>query len=197
LAVSASELLVFLMDKARDRLKMNHISVPSKNLTKVAAAALALFVGISLVYSAWEAYLWVEFDHVNIPIDDASKYVVENLTPYENIIVLCGGNYFSADMVEYYLLVYDPNQEQPIQYPELAVDAYKPDFNYTFLIETSEAINVKYLLLFEHGNITYYDSDLRYSDVLNAMLDTNRFTVEKELGTSPRRIFILRFLSNS
>jgi hypothetical protein len=65
------------------------------------------------------------------------------------------------------------------------------------LIKTSEAINVKYLLLFEHGNITYYDSNLRYSDVLNAMLDTNRFTVEKELGTSPRRIFILRFLSNS
>ncbi len=197
LAVSASELLVFLMDKVRDRLKMKHISFPDKNITKVAAAALAVFVGASLVYSAWEAYLWVEFDHVNIPIDDASKYVVEGVTPDEKIIVLCGGNYFSADMVEYYLLVYDPNQEQPMQYPELPVDAYKPDFNYTYLIETSENINVKYLLLFEHGNITYYDSDLRYSDVLNAMLDTNRFTIEKELGTSPRRIFILRFLSNS
>ena len=197
LAVSASELLVFLMDKARGRLKMNHINFPRKYLTKVAAAALAVFVGVSLVYSAWEAYLWVEFDHVNIPIDDASKYVVDHLTPDENIIILCAGNYFSADMVEYYLLVYDPNQEQPMQYPDLPVDAYMPEFNYTYLIETSEAINVKYLLLFEHGNITYYDSDLRYSDVLNAMLHTNRFTVEKELGTSPRRIFILRFISNS
>lgn len=197
LAVSASELLVFLIDKARDRLKMEHINLPNKNFTKVAASALVVFVGVSLVYSAWESYLWVEFDHVKIPIDEASKYVVERLSPDQKIIVLCGGNYFSADMVEYYLLVYDPNQEQPLQYPELPVDAYKPDFNYTNLIEISEAINVKYLLLFEHGNITYYDSDLRYSDVLDDMLNTNRFTVELELGASPRRIFILRFLSNS
>lgn len=197
LAVSASELIMSLFDKARDRLKLTHINFPDKNFTKVAAAALAIFVAASLAYSAWEAYLWVEFDHVNIPIDDASKYVVERVTPDEKIIVLCGGNYFSADMVEYYLLVYDPNQEQPVQYPELPVDAYKPDFNYTELIETSETTNVKYLLLFEHGNITYYDSDLRYSDVLDAMIDTNRFTIEQELGASPRRIFILRFLSNS
>lgn len=197
LAISASDLLVSLWDKAGDRLKLKHLNFPDKNLTKVAAATLAVFVGASLAYSAWEAYLWVEFDHVNIPIDDASKYVVEAVTPDEKIIVLCGGNYFSADMVEYFLLVYDQNQEQPVQYPEYPVDAYKPNFNYTELIETSEATNVKYLMLFEHGNITYYDTDLRYSDVLNDMLDTNRFEIEETMGASPRRIFILRFLSNS
>ena len=80
-----------------------------------------------------------------------------------------------------------------MQYPELPVDAYKPEFNYTELIEASEATNVKYLLLFEHGNITYYGSELRYSDVLDDMLETHRFTVERALGDSPRRIFILRF----
>jgi len=197
LAVSASEFILFLWDKVKDRLRTPHISFRQKSLTKVAAAALVVAVSVSVVYSSWEAYLWAEFDHVNIPVDEASQYVVERVTSNESIVVLCGGNYFSADMVEFYLLVYDPNQEQPMQYPELAVDAYKPSFNFTWLIETSEEMNVKYLLLFEHGNITFYETDLRSQDVLEAMLDTDRFVVEKEFGTFPRRIYILRFLSNS
>jgi 4-amino-4-deoxy-L-arabinose transferase-like glycosyltransferase len=197
LAVSASEFILFLWDKAKNRLKAPHLSFRQKSLTKVAAAALVVAVSVSVVYSSWEAYVWVKFDHVNIPIDKATQYVAERVTPDEKIVVLCAGNYFSADMVEFYLLLSDPNQEQPMQYPELAVDAYKPSFNYTWLIESSEASNVKYLLLFEHGNGTYYESDLRAQDVLEAMLDTGRFTVEEEFGTFPRRIFILRFSSNS
>ena len=197
LAVSASELILFLWDKAKDRLRAPHLSFRQKNLTKVAAAVLVVALSVSVIYSSWEAYVWVEFDHVNIPIDDASEYVVKNVTADEKIVVLCAGNYFSADMVEFYLLLSDPDQEQPMQYPELAVDAYKPSFNFTWLIESSEASNVKYLLLFEHGNITYYESDLRSHDVLEAMLDTDRFVVEKEFGTFPRRIYILRFLLSS
>jgi len=197
LAVSASEFILFLWDKAKDRLRAPHISFREKNFTKVAAAVLVLFVSVSVIYSSWEAYVWVEFDQVNIPIGDASQYVVERVTLNEKIVVLCGGNYFSVDMVEFYLLVSDPNQEQPMQYPELAVDAYKPSFNFTWLIESSETLNVKYLLLFEHGNITFYESDLRSHDVLEAMLDTDRFVIEKEFGSFPRRIYVLRFLSNS
>jgi len=197
LAVSASEFILFLWDKAKDRLKAPHISFRQKNLTKVAASVLVLLVSASVIYSSWEAYVWVEFDQVNIPIDEASQYVVERVTSDEKIVVLCGGNYFSADMVEFYLLVSDPNQEQPTQYPELPVDAYKPSFNFTWLIENSETRNVKYLLLFEHGNITFYESDLKAHDVLDAMLDTNRFVVEKEFGSFPRHIYVLRFLSNS
>lgn len=197
LAVSASEFILFLWDKAKDRLRIPHLSFRQKSLTKVAAAALVVAVSVSVVYSSWEAYVWIEFDHVNIPVEEATRYVVERVTPDEKIVVLCAGNYFSADMVEYYLLVSDPNQEQPTQYPELAADAYKPSFNFTYLIETSEKTNVKYLMLFEHGNITFYETDLRSHDVLEAMLETERFVVEKEFGTFPRRIYILRFLLDS
>jgi hypothetical protein len=196
LAVSASECILFLWDKAKNTWRAPHISFHQKNLAKISAAILVVAVSVSVIYSSWEAYVWVEFDHVNIPIEEASQYVVERVTPNEKIVVLCGGNYFSADMVEFYLLKSDPDQEQPMQYPELAVDAYKPSFNFTWLIESSEELNVKYLLLFEHGNITYYESDLRYQDVLEAMLDTNRFVVEEDFGTFPRRIYVLRFLSN-
>ena len=197
LAVSASELILFLWDKCKDRLKAPNISFRQKNIIKVAAAALVLCVGVSVVYSAYEAYLWVEFEHVNIPIDEASRYVVERVTPDEKITVLCAGNYFSADMVEFYLLVFDPNQEQPVQYPELAIDAYKPSFNFTYLIEDCEVRNVKYLLLFEHGNVPYCDPEWRAQDVLDSVLDTGRFEVEMEFGTTPRRIYIIRFLKNS
>jgi 4-amino-4-deoxy-L-arabinose transferase-like glycosyltransferase len=197
LAVSASEFILFLWDKAKDRLKAPHLSFRQKNLTKVAAAALVVAVSVSVVYSSWEAYVWVHFDHVDIQVEEATQYVAERISSKETIVVLCAGNYFSADMVEFYLLVSDPDQEQPIQYPELAVDAYKPSFNFTYLIETSETENVKYLMLFEHGNITFYETDLRSQNVLEAMLDTDRFVVEKEFGTFPRRIYILRFLLDS
>jgi 4-amino-4-deoxy-L-arabinose transferase-like glycosyltransferase len=197
LAVSASEMILFLWDKARSRMKAPNINLRKKNIAKVAAAALVVLVSVSVAYSAWEAYLWVEFDHVNIPIDEASKYVAEHVTADENIMILCAGNYFSADMVEFYLLASDPNQEQPMQYPELPVDAYKPSFNYTDLIELCKKDTVKYLMLFELGNITFYDSDLRYQDVLDDMLATNRFTIEKEFGTFPRQIYVLRFLSKT
>jgi len=196
LAVSASECILFLWDKIKDKWRAPNISFHQKNFAKIFAVILVVAVSVSVIYSSWEAYVWVEFDHVNIPIEEASQYVVERVTPNEKIVVLCSGNYFSADMVEFYLLKSDPDQEQPMQYPELAVDAYKPSFNFTWLIESSEELNVKYLLLFEHGNITYYESDLRYQDVLEAMLDTNRFVVEEYFGTFPRRIYILRFLSN-
>jgi hypothetical protein len=193
LAVSASEFILFLWDKAKNRLKAPNLSFRQKNLTKVAAAALVAVVSVSVIGSSWEAYVWVEFDHVKIPIDEATQYVVERVTLKDEIVVLCSGNYFSVDMVEFYLLRSDPNQEQPMPYPNLPVDAYKPSFNFTCLIESSEALNVKYLMLFEHGNITFYESDLTSHDVLATMLDTDRFVVEKEFGTSPRRIYILRF----
>jgi 4-amino-4-deoxy-L-arabinose transferase-like glycosyltransferase len=197
LAVSASEFILFLWDNVKDKLKAPNLSFYQKSLAKVVAAVLVVAVSISIVYSLWEAYVWVEFDHVNIPISEATQYVVERVTLNETIVVLCGGNYFSTDMVEFYLLVSNPDQKQPMQYPELAVDAYKPSFNFTWLIERSEVLDVKYLLLFEHGNITYYESDLRSQDILDTMLDTQRFVVEKDFGTHPRRIYILRFLLNS
>jgi len=197
LAVSASDFILFLWDKAKDRLRAPNISFREKNVTKVAAAVLVLLVSVSVIYSSWEAYLWVEMDQVHVPIGEASQYVVERVTLNEKIVVLCEGNYFSADMVEFYLLIYNPNQKQPMQYPERPVDAYTPLFNVTWLIESSETLNVKYLLLYEHGNLTFFQSELTSQTVLETMLNTNRFVVEKEFGSFPRQIFILRFLSNS
>jgi 4-amino-4-deoxy-L-arabinose transferase-like glycosyltransferase len=193
LAISGSDLILFLWDKGRKKLTAPFLSSRRKILTKIAVVGLVLLVGTSIIYSSYEVYRWVKIDHVNIPIKEASRYVVERSTLNETIVVLCAGNYFSADMVEFYLLVYNPDQKQPMQYPELPVDAYKPLFNVTWLTESSKAWNVKYLLLFEHGNITFFQSDLTSPDVLEAMLDSGNFIKETEFGSFPRRIFILRF----
>jgi hypothetical protein len=141
--------------------------------------------------------LWLETDQVYVPVEEACQYVAERTTLNEKIVVLCTVNYFSADMVKFYLLLSNPNQEQPMQYPERPVDAFTPFFNVTWLIESSETLNVKYLLLYEHGNITFFQSELTSNDVLETMLNTNRFDVKKKFGSFPRQIFVLRFLSNS
>lgn len=197
LAISGSEFILSLWDKAKNIMRAPHVSFRTKNFTKVAAAVLVLLASASVIYSSWETYLWLETDQVYVPIEEACQYVAERTTLNEKIVVLCAGNYFSADMVEFYLLLSNPNQEPPMQYPESAVDAYTPFFNVTWLIESSETLNVKYLLLYEHGNITFFQSELTSHDVLETMLNTNRFVDEKEFGSFPRQIFILRFLSNS
>ena len=196
LAVAGSEFILFLWDKAKERLRVPNISFRTKNLIKVAAACLVLLVSISLIYSSQEAYSWAKMDHVYIPVGEASQYVAERTTLDETIFALCPSNYFNADMIKFYLWINDPNREQPLQYPD-PVDAYKPDFNVTWLIETSETLNVRYLLLFETGNNTFYQSELTAQHVLAMMLDTNRFIVENQFGSFPRQIFIIRFLPNA
>jgi len=194
LAVSASELILFLLDKAKQRLKQPQISFKQKNLIRIAAAALVVTVGVSVVYSCWDAYNWIEKDRIQIPAAESVQYVVEHTTSDDELVVLCGDNFFSVDLVEFYLLRSDPNREQPLQYPEKAVDAYEPVVNVTWLIETCDELNTKYLFLFEHGNNTFYESELTSNKVLEIMQQTNRFNLEKTFGTAPRRIYIINFV---
>jgi hypothetical protein len=151
----------------------------------------------SVLYSSLNAYLWVEKDHFHVPVEEASQYVAKRSASNEAIIVLCASNFFNIDMMRFCLQIYDPNQRALWQYPELPVDAYTPFFNETTLIERSEALDVKYLLLYEYGNVTFFQSEWRAPNVLEVLLDTDRFAKDTEIGTFPRRIFIMRFLSIS
>ena len=197
LAVSASDFILFIWDKAKDGLRARQTSLRKKNITKVATTVFMFLVVASVLYSSRDAYLWVERERVHVPVEEASQYVAKRSALNETIVVLCTSNFFGVDTVEFYLRAYDPNQRQPWYYPELPVDACMPLFNETTLIERSEALHVKYLLLYEYGNITFFQSELTSHDVLEIMHNTNRFIVEKEFGSFPRRIFIMRFLSIS
>jgi len=195
LAVSASDFILLVWDKVKNGLKACQISLRKNRIIAVAATVFIFFVVASVLYSSLNAYSWVEKDHFHVPVEEASQYVAKRSASNEAIIVLCASNFFNIDMMKFCLQIYDPNQRALWQYPELPVDAYTPFFNETTLIERSEALDVKYLLLYEYGNVTFFQSEWRASNVLEVLLNTNRFAVDTEIGTFPRRIFIMRFLS--
>ncbi len=196
LAVSASDFLLYVWDKLKNNLNRRQIRLSKIKITKVATVFLIsvlLLLGIS---SSIDAYFWVERNQVYVPAEEASRYVAEHSELDETVAVLCAVNFFSPDLVKFYLKVNNPDLNPPWSYPDQPVDAFFLTFNVTTLIEQSEALNIKYLMLFELGNNTFFQSELTSQQVLDMMLDANRFIVEKEFGSFPRRIFIIRFSPN-
>ena len=189
LAISASDCILFFWDKAKQSFK--------KNISKIVAIFFIFLLAFLLIYSSNDAYYWIKKDQVHIPVDEASQYLTERLTSNETIAVLCASNLFNTKVMKFYLDMYGFPDQRLWQYPEKAVDAYTLLFNETTLIEHSEALHVKYLLLYEYGNITFFQSEWRAHNLLETLLNTDRFIVEEELGNFPRRIFIMRFLSTS
>ena len=193
LAVSASDFILLIWDKVKDGLRARQTSLRKMNITKVATTVFIFLVLASVLYSSRDAYLWVEKYQVYVPVEEASQYVAKRSALDETIIVLCPSNLFNMDMVKFYLRMYGPNQRAVWQYPEMPVDAYIPLFNVTELIERSEALNVKYLLLYEYGNIPFFQSELTFHEVFEMLHYTGRFVFEAEFGEHPRRIFIISF----
>ncbi len=197
LAVSASEFILFMWNKMKDGLRASKTSLRRTSIPKIAAIVFLLLMGASLVYSWGDAYSWVEQDHVYIPIKEATQYVSAHSALNETTVVLFTGNFFSTEMVKFYFDIHDSGERELWPYPENPADAYKPVLNETWLIERCEASNVKYLLLYEHGNITYFDSDWKSYYVLDRLKNSGRFTFETAFGDYPRQVNIIRFMPNS
>ncbi len=203
LAISASDFIVFLLGKAKENLRAPHIGFREKSITKIAATALVVLVSVSVIFSSWQAYLWVESDQIYVPVEEACQYVSEHSAINETAVALFTSNLFSVEIMRLYLAIYDSGQRELWKYPENPVDVYGSIPNYrmlifclTALVKRFEASSVNYLVLFEYGNNAFYQSDLRASDVLKGMRSTGRFVLEKEFGSFPRRIFIIRFSSS-
>jgi len=197
LAVSASEFILYMWDKLKDGLRAYKTSLHRMSTPKIAAAVFALLIGASLVYSWGNTYSWVEQEHAYIPMKEVTQYVSENSALNETVVVLFMGNFFSMDMVKFYLQRYDSGERELWPYPKDAADAYEPVLNETFLIERCEASNVKYLLLYEHGDENYCHSDWKSYYVLDRLVLSGRFTCETAFGDYPRRMVIIRFMPNS
>jgi len=197
LAVSASEFILFMWDKIKDGLRAPKISLRRTSIPKIAAIVFVLLMGASLVYSWGDAYSWVEFEHAYIPIKESAQYIIENSTLNESTVVLFTENFFSVDMVKFYLNIHDSGERELWPYPEDPADAYAPDLNVTWLIERCEASNVKYLLLYEHGDENYFGSDWKSYYVLDRLVLSGRFICETAFGDEPRRMIIIRFMPNS
>ncbi len=197
LAISASDLILFMWDKMKDGLKANKIRLHRTSIPKVAAVVFVLLLGSSVVYSWGDAHSWVDYEHAYVPMKEATQYVTENSTLNESTVLLFTGNFFSEDMVKFYWILQDSGDRVLWHYPEKPVDVYSPTLNVTWLIERCEATNVKYLLLYEHSAEKYFDSEWKPYYVLDRLVFSGRFMFEAVLGTYPRRVIIIRFLSNS
>ncbi len=194
LAISASDFILFIWNKATNYLRAHQISLNKKAIVKVATAILAFLVATSVLYSSRDAYLWIEKDHIGVPVKEASQYVADRAALNETIVVLCTSNLFNVNVMKFWLQIYDPNQRPLWSYPEKPVDVYTPILNVTELIEGCETLNAKYLLIYEYGFLPFYKSEMTFHEVFEMLLSTDRFVYEGvEFGEPHRRIFVISF----
>ena len=197
LAISTSDLILSVWDTIKNKLLAYKNSFRKAVMIKILAIAFVMLIGASIVYSWGDTYSWVEQEHIYIPINEASQYIIENSVSNESTVILFTVNYFSVDMVKFYFSIYTSGERTILPYPEQPVDVYTPVFNETFLITFCETRNVNYLLLYEYGNNNYFESEWNSHYIGGRLLDSGKFTSETVMGTFPRRIFIIRFISNS
>jgi 4-amino-4-deoxy-L-arabinose transferase-like glycosyltransferase len=196
LAIAAANILTQTFDKISKIGQTAKSYFTRKWGTKLAAAILTAFIIIAVAFSCYDAYTWVATDQLQLPIEQATDYAAQTLSLNQTLIVACPLNRFNEFMVWFYLndKTPDANQNQTLQYPHLAVDAYPPVFNTTEFIDICQQYNVKYVLLYESGATKpYFDSTLTEQKVYSMLNETGRFIHQASFGTAPDRIFVLLF----
>ncbi len=193
LAIAAASSFVVGFEKLQNLWRNKKPSFPKRNLAKIASVILVVFTITGVSYSCYDAYSWMERDHIQAPIEQATAYVAQNLNQNQSLMVVCPLNYFNKQMVWFYLNAEVPHENNVTQYPKFAVDAYMPDFNITELVEICEKNYTQYALLYEYEAYSYYDSALTAQQVYDIMINSGRFTFLANIGTEPRRIFIMDF----
>jgi Dolichyl-phosphate-mannose-protein mannosyltransferase len=194
LAVSAASFVFFAYGKLAEAWKKVQVSSVKKRLLKVASALLISFAVASVAFSSYSAYQMIARDQIYIPIKEATNYAAQNLRQNESIMVLAPFNLFDRDMVKFYLESNGSKPNQVLQYPELPVDAFKPDFNMTALIAFCGQQSVKYVFLYEYGGeVPYFQSNMTAMQVFEMLGDSGRFVLENRVGSFPRTITIFEF----
>ena len=114
----------------------------------------------------------------------------------ESAVIVCAFNLLNEDMFRFYLPA-NMSSDQIWQYPELAVDSFKPDFNITEFVSLCEQRNVKYLILYDYGVHTpFFNTTLTYYNVTQMLAASERFGFtgdEPFFGDMPYRTFLVGF----
>ena len=194
LAMAAAVLITQLLSKFDSIRKLR----PNKAKTaKAASIVLIAFVVGAAAYSVYDTYIINSYFNINIPTEAATTYAIQNLTQNRSIMVLCAFDYFSADMVRFYLIKNDDATTQVYQYPEKPADTYTPTFDITEFIEQCRENNVEYVFTYEYGaTVPYYNTNLTLQQIYGELYDSGNFThisSDATFGQNPRRIFILTF----
>jgi len=162
---------------------------------KVLAVGLVSFTIAGVFLSCTDAYNWVNQTRVSVPIEQAINYAAQNLAGNQSVAVACPLNRFNQYMVRYYLNVKDPSFEfsKAWQYPAQAADAYTPDFNISDFTLLCQQHHAKYVLLYEYGEKTYFNTNLTAQIICSMLNGTPWFRLQKTFGSEPERIFVFSF----
>jgi hypothetical protein len=93
------------------------------------------------------------------------------------------------------------SKDQIWQYPDLAVDAFTPNFNITEFVGLCQQRNVKYIILFDYGpHMQFFNTTLDYTQVQTMIYNTGRFDVPTDRpffgdfsNNKGYRLFLVRF----
>ena len=197
LAIASAVLILFFYGKV-DGTRKRQVIANKKRNAKIAAGVLIALAAGAMAYSVYDAYSITAFFNIKIELEPATVYAMNRMQNNQTIMVLAPFNFFSQDMVKFYLWKNGNNQIQTYQYPTLPVDTYKPTFNITELISQCRHFNVKFLFTYEEGGtVPYYNTTLNLQQIYEQLYASGNFsqiTQEATFGANPRRILILAFL---
>ena len=197
LAISSSVLILFAFDKLHGTWT-HDLRVNRKKAAKVAAGLLIVFLSTAVAFSVNDIYYNVKQTDIQIEIEKATNYASTRDTSNQSIMVLCPFNYFSQDMVSFYLAASGNSHIKTYQYPTFAVDTYTPVFNINEFIDLCKQDNVKYVFTYEYGGtVPYFNTTLNLEQIYIQLYASGNFsgiTDEATFGSNPRRILLLTFL---
>ncbi|MCW3999658.1 MAG: glycosyltransferase family 39 protein [Candidatus Bathyarchaeota archaeon] len=196
LAIAASAFIMFLLGKIGGW--KTSARLERKRLRKVAAAGLAVLVAGGVAYSIYETYSVESYFDIQIKLEPATIYAMNQMQNNQSILVLCPFNFFSQDMIRFYLAKNGNDQIRVSQYPAQPVDTYTPQFNITELIGLCKQNHVKYLFAYENGGTTpYYNTTLNLQEIFVQIYASGNFSeisTQATFGANPRRVMVLTFL---
>jgi hypothetical protein len=195
LAIAAAALITNLYSRVDSWKK---VKVDKAKTAKVVAGLLIVCVAGAAAYSVYDAFIITSYFNINIPIEPATVYALNRVESNASIMVLSPFDFFSADMVKFYLAKNGDTQTQVSQYPTLPVDTYTPAFNITEFIQQCTQNKVQYVLTYEYGGTQpYYNTTLNLQQIYTQLYASGNFThinSNATFGENPRRIFVLEFI---
>ncbi len=200
LAISAASFIFFLYGRVR-AWKPRLIGASDVRAKKLASVIFIVVIASTIAYASYDSYLMTGRDQIHIPIDEATNYLAHHLDQNQSAVLVCASNLLDQDMFRFYLPA-NMSKDQVWQYPELAVDAFTPNFNITEFVLLCQQHNVKYIILFDYGPHTlFFNSTMDYQQVQTLIYNTGRFDVPTDrpffgdfANNKGYRLFLVRFL---
>ena len=200
LAISAACFVWYLYGKVK-AWQPKEPEIIVRKYKKAASVAFVLLIAGAVAYASYESYQMTVRDQIHIPVQEATAYLATHLDANQSAVLVCSFNLLSQDMFRFYLPA-NMSSDQVWQYPALAVDAFKPNFNITEFTNLCVERNVKYIIIYDFGeNAEFFNTTLTYEQVRQMIYDTGRFGDPTDqpfwgdfYGWMGYRIFLVRFL---